>query len=152
MLAISMNILTIKLNFLKTFLMILSILIYSQAGAQFIVRGQLINEQEQPIEYAEISLTNVIDTTSIKTVLTNEKGKFSLSAAKGYYIFSANYFNQELIKKKLPVTNNINLGMLKISTVNQIEGVTVTGKKPLIERKADRLVFNVENSISSSGW
>lgn len=143
--------LKIKLNFLKAFLMILSILIYSRAGAQFIVSGKLINQQEQPIEYAKISLTNVSDTTSIKMVLTDEKGKFSLSVAKGNYTFSVDYFKQKFIKKKLYVANNINLGMLKLNEVNQIEGVTVTGKKPLIERKADRLVFNVENSISASG-
>lgn len=33
----------------------------------------------------------------------------------------------------------------------EIEAVTITGKKKLIERKVDRLVFNVENSISAQG-
>lgn len=33
----------------------------------------------------------------------------------------------------------------------QIEGVTITARKKLIERKADRLVFNVSNSVASQG-
>ncbi len=38
-----------------------------------------------------------------------------------------------------------------IALQKEIKAVTVTGKKKLIERKVDRLVFNVENSIFSSG-
>lgn len=33
----------------------------------------------------------------------------------------------------------------------QIEGVTLTARKKLIERKADRLVFNIANSVASQG-
>ncbi|KMQ65842.1 TonB-dependent receptor [Chryseobacterium angstadtii] len=33
----------------------------------------------------------------------------------------------------------------------QIEGVTLTAKKKMIERKADRLIFNVSNSVASQG-
>lgn len=33
----------------------------------------------------------------------------------------------------------------------EIEAVTITGKKKLVERKVDRLIFNVENSVSATG-
>ncbi|KPE49885.1 TonB-dependent receptor [Chryseobacterium indologenes] len=33
----------------------------------------------------------------------------------------------------------------------QIEGVTLTARKKMIERKADRLIFNVSNSVASQG-
>ena len=33
----------------------------------------------------------------------------------------------------------------------EIETVVITGKKKLIDRKVDRLIFNVENSIASQG-
>ncbi len=33
----------------------------------------------------------------------------------------------------------------------EIEAVTITGKKKLIERKVDRLIFNVENSVAVQG-
>ncbi len=85
---------------MKIFLMILFILIYNQAGAQFIVSGKLINQQEQPIEYAEVSLTNVMDTTNIKKGLTDKAGKFSLSVAKGSYSLSVNYLWAGVNKKE----------------------------------------------------
>jgi len=37
------------------------------------------------------------------------------------------------------------------ANVNKIEAVTVNGKKVLIERKVDRLVYNVQNSMLSQG-
>ncbi|ASU32025.1 outer membrane beta-barrel family protein [Mucilaginibacter xinganensis] len=35
--------------------------------------------------------------------------------------------------------------------IKQLSEVTIAGNKPLIERKIDRVVFNVENSITASG-
>jgi len=136
---------------MKNFLWILFSSAYTGVSAQFAVSGKVVNEKQQPIEYAEISLINVMDTTNIKTVLTDKAGKFSLFAAKGNYTLSVVYLGQELVKKKLSVTKNIHLGILKVSVVNQIGKVTVTAKKPLIEQKIDRLGFNVENSIASQG-
>ncbi|UKB79970.1 outer membrane beta-barrel family protein [Chryseobacterium sp. MEBOG07] len=37
------------------------------------------------------------------------------------------------------------------ANVNKIEAVTVNGKKVLVERKVDRLVYNVQNSMLSQG-
>src|SRR5678815_2051937 len=34
---------------------------------------------------------------------------------------------------------------------DQLKGVTVTGKKPMIEQKIDRMVINVKNSIVNAG-
>ncbi|TZF93207.1 TonB-dependent receptor [Chryseobacterium panacisoli] len=43
-------------------------------------------------------------------------------------------------------------GQIKDTTnVNKIEAVTVNGKKVLVERKVDRLVYNVQNSMLSQG-
>ena len=37
------------------------------------------------------------------------------------------------------------------ANVNKIEEVTMSGKKVLVERKVDRLVYNVQNSMLSQG-
>ncbi len=132
----------------------LSILCYVsfyRLNAQFTLTGRLTDKQEQPIEYAEVSIKNINDSTKMMTTLTNKTGNFSLSIPKGVYLLSVNYLGQNLLKKNVSVVGNINIGTLKVNTANQIGEVTVTGKKPLIERKIDRLVFNVENSISASG-
>ena len=132
----------------------LSILCYVsfyRLNAQFTLTGRLTDKQEQPIEYAEVSIKNVNDSIKMMTTLTDKMGNFSLSIPKGAYLLSVDYLGQNLLKKKLSVMDNINLRVLKVNTINRIGEVMVTGEKPLIERKIDRLVFNVENSISASG-
>ncbi len=126
-------------------------LLYNPAKAQFTLKGKFVDKQEQPIEYAEVAIKNVNDSTKMTTALTDKMGNFSLSIPKGAYLLSVDYLGQTLLKKNMSVVGNINIGTLKVNIANQIGEVTVTGKKPLIERKIDRLVFNVENSVSASG-
>ena len=38
-----------------------------------------------------------------------------------------------------------------IQSENKLEEVIISAKKPTIKRKVDRLIFNIENSIISSG-
>jgi len=45
----------------------------------------------------------------------------------------------------------MDLGIIKIKTSGTLQTVTVTAQRPLIERKIDRLVFNVENSVAATG-
>lgn len=88
-----------------------------------------------------------------QTAISDEKGNYSLKLSE-----NGNY-NIRLIQDGNEISNkdiNIN-GTLKqdfsIEKKNekQIEGVTLTARKKLIERKADRLVFNVSNSVASQG-
>jgi len=124
---------------MKMFLvMMFSIIGHHQVNAQFTIRGKLTDEQKQPIEYAEVSIKNVNDSTKMKTTLTDKTGNFLLSIPKGAYLLSVDYLGQTLLKKNVSVAANVNLGTLKVNTANQIGEVTVTGKKPLIERKIDR--------------
>jgi len=132
-------------------LFILCSVSFYRLSAQVTVGGRITDEQKQPIEYAEVSMKNINDTLKMKTTVTDKMGNFSLSIPKGAYLLSVDYLGQTLLKKKVSLAANVNLGTLKVKIANQIGKVTVTGKKPLIERKIDRLVFNVENSVSASG-
>ncbi|QYS88988.1 hypothetical protein [Flavobacterium davisii] len=41
--------------------------------------------------------------------------------------------------------------VLKVEDSRQLEEVVIKAKKKLIDRKVDRVVFNVENSITATG-
>ena len=61
-----------------------------------------------------------------------------------------------IMKKHILLLSTLTIGLLQAQTkdttkVKQIEAVTVNGKKPLVERKVDRLVYNVQNSMLSEG-
>src|SRR5690606_27031926 len=45
---------------------------------------------------------------------------------------------------------SINLGDIEIVNTQELEEVAIVGEKRLVERKIDRLVFNVENSSKAS--
>ncbi|WP_431294970.1 hypothetical protein [Pedobacter sp. P26] len=55
------------------------------------------------------------------------------------------------IQKRMVLSDNTDLGQINVESPIQLNAITVTGQKILIERKVDRLVFNLSNSPASSG-
>jgi outer membrane receptor protein involved in Fe transport len=111
----------------------------------------VVNQNNKPIELAEVLLVNK-DSITIKNEFTKPSGAFSLAIEKGDYVLQLRQLGKIMYKQAITVIDNLDLGTITITeSKQQLEEVTVTSKKKLIERKVDRLVFNVENSISASG-
>lgn len=62
-----------------------------------------------------------------------------------------NYFEEIVFQKDIQLNNSINLGKIEIKTSTNLKEVIVGAEKKIMERKIDRFVFNVENSISAAG-
>ena len=119
--------------------------------AQTQLSGKLLNQNKNPINLAEVVLFNK-DSIAVKSEFTNEEGMFSLTTEKGEYVLKIIQIGKILYTQKITVSQNLNLGLIQISAApQQLQEVVVTGKKKLVERKIDRLIFNVENSISATG-
>lgn len=113
--------------------------------------GKVVNHENNPIELAEVSLNNK-DSIAQKSELTNSKGEFVIELAKGNYILKINQFGKKLYNLKIDLIKELDLGLIKITQKDDVlSEVVVQNKKKLIERKVDRLIFNVENSISAAG-
>ena len=109
-----------------------------------------VKKSKNKISYAEIIARK--DQYKRSTV-SDEKGYFNLKLAEnGIYTIECIYEGKILYKDEVRVNGNIDYDLL-IADENekQIEGVTVTVRKKLIERKADRLIFNLSNSVASQG-
>jgi outer membrane receptor protein involved in Fe transport len=128
------------------------VLVYSSVSfSQIKLSGKVVNHENIPIDLAEVLLINE-DSIAQKSELTNSKGEFVLAIAKGNYLLQIRQFGKKLYSSKINLTQELDLGNIKISPKNEVLAeVVVQGKKKLIERKVDRLVFNVENSIASQG-
>ncbi|MFD2872665.1 TonB-dependent receptor domain-containing protein [Mucilaginibacter ximonensis] len=119
--------------------------------------GKLINEQTAPVDYATVSLLKAGDSTVVKGTLTDETGLYTFENVKpGIYIIKAtNIGYTKAITGPFTVEQSkqfFAMGDIKMGTASKTLGtVTVTSTKPLIERKIDRTVMNVENSILSAG-
>ena len=84
--------------------------------------------------------------------MTSVDGKFSLSTERGEYLLQVRQMGIILYKQKINANQDFDLGIIKVTEKEQkLKEVVVTNQNKLIERKIDRLVFNVENSISAAG-
>lgn len=136
------------MNKITTFLMLfLSVM----ASAQTEITGNILEKKsENPLEFAEvILLTN--EYSIVTGAVTDAKGTFKLSAIHGDYTLQVTYVGQILYTQKLTVAEKtVNLGVIVVENAQELDEVTVAARKKLIERKIDRLVFNVENSSKAS--
>jgi hypothetical protein len=88
-----------------------------------------------------------------QTAISDEKGNYSLKLSEnGTYNIKLIQDGIEVSNKELMVNGEVKHDFfIEKKKEKQIEGVTLTARKKLIERKADRLVFNVSNSVASQG-
>lgn len=136
---------------LKLTLFSLFIFLPNTIFSQLSISGQIKNQNNKIAELLEVQLKNK-DSINVKSELTNNEGKFLISTEKGEYSLIVKQLGNVLYTKKINLNQNIDLGIIQITEKQlQLKEVVVDSKKKLIERKVDRLVFNVENSISASG-
>lgn len=119
--------------------------------SQITINGQIKNKNDKPIELMEILLQNK-DSTIAKSELTSMDGKFVITAEKGEYLLLVKELGLILYKQKISAIQNLDLNIIHINEGQHLlKEVVVTSKKKLIERKVDRIIFNVENSVSATG-
>ena len=119
------------------------------ANSQAHLTGHVKNNS-QPVIWANVIL-NDQDGKLITGTLTKEDGSFELQAKAGVYQMKISFLGFNPWEKSILLEKDTDLGsiLLKDATGN-LQEVNITAKKKLVEYKADRLVFDVENSISAS--
>ena len=143
------NKLKMKIKHILSLLLI--ILFQNQVFSQIKITGEIKDDKNNPIEFVEIQLQNK-DSIIFKSELTNALGKFILETEKGEYTLLVRQLGVIYQKQKINAIQDTYIGIIKIiEQQQQLQEVVITSKKKLIERKVDRLIFNVENSISASG-
>ncbi|MCC8424403.1 outer membrane beta-barrel family protein [Mucilaginibacter sp. UR6-11] len=121
------------------------------------VTGKLVNDQGVKLDYATVSILKATDSTVIKGALTNNAGVYIFDNIKpGDYIVKAtNVGYTKAASATFTVTadkGDLTVPDLKMSAnVKTLNTVNITSTKPLIERKIDRTVMNVENSVLAAG-
>jgi len=141
---------------LNKFAFLLIFLIFLSGGVilaqDFSITGQIVDSKKQPVSFSPIKLQN-IDKTLVINGLTDSLGTFILKSEKGDYNLLFDQLGKNYFNKKITLNSNIDLGKIEIIEDQsiKIEAVNLTTSKKLIERKVDRLVYNVENSIASQG-
>jgi iron complex outermembrane receptor protein len=120
------------------------------------ITGTLVTETGKPADYATVSLLKAKDSTVIKSSLSNETGRYSIErVTPGTYLVKATIIGYDKsISGPVTVAANatVNIPVLKlVPATSSLKAVNVVATKPLIERKIDRTVINVENSVLAAG-
>ncbi|NAS29875.1 TonB-dependent receptor [Flavobacteriaceae bacterium R38] len=118
--------------------------------SQFEIKGNVTDETSS-IAWANIALTTS-DGTIVTGGITDDDGNFKLTTKAGTYKLIISFIGYKNFEKELNLIEDLNLGTIVLEPeANALEEVTITFRKKLIEQKPDRIIFNVENSVTALG-
>jgi hypothetical protein len=107
----------------------------------------------QPLSYATVSLLKTADSSQVKGTLAGDDGKFGLEKIKpGKYFLAGQMIGYAKKLISVEITNadqTLNIQLTPQAT--NLGEVTIKAAKPLVEHRADKTIFNVENSIVAIG-
>jgi len=117
------------------------------------IQGRLIDEQGEALPYATIQLLDQ-DSSLLKVEASRVDGSFEFKGLKtSIYFVNLSFlgFQTKVIKLDLEKDKgNIGTTVLK-SQSTELQEVTVTAEKPLIQVEPDKTIFNVDKNLSTAG-
>ncbi|MCR9286276.1 TonB-dependent receptor [Saprospiraceae bacterium] len=120
------------------------------------INGGIVDSNGEPLPFANVLLLNPADSSLIKGEVADIDGQFLFNnLSEGTYILSATmigYLNTYTEPINLKENNSLNLGPITLNeNVAQLSTIEVVAQKALFEQKIDRMVINVDNSVTSAG-
>ena len=120
------------------------------------ISGIIIDSVDrQPIEYATIALSLHGGNAVINGTTSGPDGKFVLTnISKGNYRIVINFlgYGKKVIDTVILTekVSSVFLGTILLSPkATNLQGVTITAEKSIIENKIDKMIYNAENDITS---
>lgn len=134
---------------MKFFVGFILFLIHFSALSQSI-KGKVYDIENIPIEYVEVIIYEL--DKPILSDLTNSEGAFEFEISRpGQFRLQIRQQGSVFYEQDLFIDKVIDLGVITIDIINLLTEIVLTSEKKLIERKSDRIVYNVQNSVFSSG-
>ena len=106
--------------------------------------GTIIDEQGQPVAYANIALLNPADSTLLSGGVSNESGYFAIPYEQEKTLIRISYVGYKTIYR---LCDRENVGTIRMHPDSyKLNGVEVKGQRPLVRMKDDAFVTTVEGS------
>jgi len=124
--------------------------LFCLAQSTFKLKGKIASEK-LPLEWADISILNsdgkIVDGTTSK-----QDGSFEISLKKGTYKIGISLLGFTDFEKEVFVEKDTDLGIIILKeTATNLGEVVIQSKKKTVEQKTDRLVYNLENNVTTVG-
>ena len=121
------------------------------------ISGAIIDGNQKTIESATISLLTAKDSSVVKFSVAGKDGKFAFeNIPNGKYLIAVTAVgHQKGFSESFELSDANEAIQLKtielIPESKEMTGIVITAKKPFIEQKIDKMVINVDASVTSVG-
>lgn len=121
----------------------------------FSIAGRVMDENSKPVAFASVVVYMQGDGLKkpVTGKITAEDGSFKLAVNNaGNYVIKVTYTSYADFTQEIQVASAISLEPIILRRrENQIAEVSITAKAPVIIKKADRIVMNVQNNAVAAG-
>ncbi|MCB0554875.1 MAG: TonB-dependent receptor [Phaeodactylibacter sp.] len=145
-----------EITLLAGFLCLLSTSLLSQNSLTGSIAGKVSGPEETALEFANVILYSVEDSSMAKVETTGLDGAYVLSRIpEGQYWLDVTYVGLPPYQSEsfqLAAGQALQLPEIRLKeAINELKEVVVTAQRPMVEVRADKMIFNVENSINATG-
>jgi len=137
----------------KFILVLAFILMALNSSSQATIKGSIQSEFEA-IPFGTLLLKSASDSSIVKVSICDSLGVFAFTAIENgeYFVSGSMVGFQDYSSDKISVKgSDIDLGKIKMINDEMMEAVTVLKIRPIIEVKPDMVVFNVDQTVNSTG-
>jgi hypothetical protein len=129
------------------------LLLLSFARAQNKITGRITDNKNTGLPGVSVLLLTAKDSSLVKGGISDEKGAYSLSDIRnGLYLLKFNSTGFTAIYKSMELSSTVEMPDIKMEIESkELEQAVVVAEKPLYEQKFDRVVINVQKSVTSAG-
>ena len=108
------------------------------------VQGSLKKTTDRtPVDFANVLLRHPADSSLVVGTTSDEHGAFRLEAPEGTFLLEVRALGYRPYHQTLTIAGALDLGELLLAEeTKQLSAVQVTGRRPIMLRKTDRLVFD----------
>ena len=132
-----------------------SILIERNPQTSYEIKGRIVDINHHPIALANVIIKKVPTDKIIQSTQTDAAGYFRLVAAeKGNYLITISEVSMDSVSIALTLgeIQTVQLpDIILTAAIKQLKQVNISSKAPVLERKVDRLIYNLNNTISANG-
>ena len=133
------------MRFIKVFLFVLTGIILPVSLSAQTVSGKLIDENSQPLPYANVVLLSLPDSAFVSGTISGEDGAFTLEATSENQIVKISSIGYKTVCKPVSPAN---IGIVQlVSDAQQLGEVVVKADLPKTRVKGDAMVTTVAGSI-----
>ena len=105
--------------------------------------GTIVDEQGQPVAYANVAILNPTDSTLLSGGVSNESGYFAIPYEQPTVLARISYVGYKTVYR---LCNQPEVGTIRMQPETQaIRGVVVKGQTPILRREAGAIIFDTRN-------